>query len=134
MTALSKIEGIGETYAQKLKDAGVTSIESLLTSGATPKGRKALAEQTGISGALILKWVNRADLFRVKGLGEEYTDLLEKAGVDTVMELARRNPEALAQKLSEVNAAQNLVNKLPGAAQVSAWVEFSKSLPRAVEY
>lgn len=134
MTALSKIEGIGETYAQKLKDAGVTSIESLLTSGANPKGRKTLAGQTGISDTLILKWVNRADLFRVKGLGEEYTDLLEKAGVDTVMELARRNPEALAQKLSEVNAAHNLVNKLPGAAQVSAWVDFAKSLPRAVEY
>jgi len=134
MTALSKIEGIGETYAEKLHAAGVASIENLLSAGATPAGRKTLEKQTGISGVLILKWVNRADLFRVNGLGEEYTDLLERAGVDTVVELARRNPEALYQKLSEVNAEKALVRKLPGASQVSGWVEFAKSLPRAVEY
>jgi predicted flap endonuclease-1-like 5' DNA nuclease len=109
MTALSKIEGIGDAYAEKLKGAGVGSVEALLEKGATAKGRKELVQASGISDTLILKWVNRADLFRVKGLGEEYTDLLEKAGVDTVPELAQRKAENLARKLAEVNAEKNLV-------------------------
>ncbi|GAB4490856.1 MAG: hypothetical protein OHK0031_14150 [Anaerolineales bacterium] len=134
MTALAKIEGIGESYAEKLKAAGVGSIEALLEKGASPKGRKALAEATGISDTLILKWVNRADLFRVPGLGEEYSDLLEKAGVDTVAELAQRKAENLFQKLQEINAEKQLVRRLPGAEQVSAWIEAAKSLPRGVQY
>jgi len=134
MTALSKIEGIGAAYAEKLKGAGVGSIEALLEKGATAKSRKELAGATTISDALILKWVNRADLFRVKGLGEQYTDLLEKAGVDSVPELAQRKSENLIKKLAEVNAEKNLVRKLPTADQVAGWVEFAKSLPRVVEY
>jgi predicted flap endonuclease-1-like 5' DNA nuclease len=134
MTALSKIEGIGGTYAEKLNAAGVGSIEALLKSGATVKGRKALVAATGISDALILKWVNRADLFRVSGIGEEYSDLLEKAGVDTVVELAQRKAENLFKKMEEVNAEKKLVRKLPALSQVSGWVEFAKALPRVVEY
>lgn len=134
MTALSKIEGIGDVYAEKLKGAGVANIEALLEKGANPKGRKALAEATGISDTLILKWVNRADLFRVKGLGEEYTDLLEKAGVDTVPELAQRKAENLLKKLEEVNEQHKSVKKLPSASQVAGWVEFAGSLPRVIEY
>lgn len=134
MTALAKIEGIGEIYAEKLKAAAVGSIEALLKKGATPKGRKALAAATGLSEALILEWVNRADLFRVKGLGEEYSDLLEKAGVDTVAELAQRKADNLLKKLTEVNAGKNLVRRLPGAAKVAGWIESAKSLPRGVEY
>lgn len=134
MTALSKIEGIGETYAEKLGSAGVASIEALLEKGATSKGRKALAASTGIGDALILKWVNRADLFRVKGIGEEYSDLLEQAGVDTAVELAQRKPENLFKKMEEVNAAKNIVRKLPALSQVTAWVEFAATLPRVVEY
>ena len=134
MTKLVVIEGIGEVYAQKLQAAGVGSVEALLEKGATPQGRKELAEQTGISGNLILGWINRADLLRIKGIGEEYSDLLEKAGVDTVVELAQRNPENLYAKLVEVNAAQKLVRKLPGQARVAEWIRRAKELPRVVSY
>lgn len=134
MTALAKIEGIGDAYAEKLRAADVGSIESLLKKGAAVKGRKALAAATNISDTLILKWVNRADLFRIPGLGEEYSDLLEKAGVDTVAELAQRKPENLVKKLQEVNAEKKLVRRLPGVERVTAWIESAKSLPRGVEY
>ena len=134
MTKLAVIEGIGEVYAQRLQAAGISTVEALLEKGATPKGRQALEEQTGISGKLILDWVNRADLFRIKGIGEEYSDLLEQTGVDTVVELAQRKAENLYAKLVEVNAAQKLVRKLPSQAQVVEWVEQAKALPRVVTY
>lgn len=134
MTALKEIEGIGDSYADKLKALGVKSIEALLTKGSTPKGREDLAETSGISEKLILEWVNRADLFRVKGIASQYSDLLEHAGVDTVAELAQRNPQNLYAKMSEVNAAKNLVRRLPTAKQVEKWVAEAKTLPRAVNY
>lgn len=134
MTALVDIEGIGEVYAEKLKAAGISSVEKLLEAGSTPKGREDLAKQTGISKDLILKWVNRADLYRVKGIGSEYSDLLEAAGVDTVVELAQRNPEALYKKLEEVNAEKKLVRRMPTPAQVTEWVESARQLPRAIHY
>jgi len=93
-----------------------------------------IAEKTGISGTLILRWVNHVDLFRIKGVGEEYSDLLEEAGVDTVPELAQRNPENLYQKLVAVNQAKKLVRRLPTQAQVSDWIEQAKRLPRVVTY
>jgi predicted flap endonuclease-1-like 5' DNA nuclease len=134
MTKLLSIEGIGEVYAGQLTDAGVQSIEDLLQKGATPEGRKNLAEATGISGKLILEWVNLADLFRIKGIGEEYSDLLEEAGVDTVVELAQRNPENLYAKLQEINSAKKLVRKLPAQSQVADWVAQAKELPRVLQY
>ncbi len=134
MTKLINIEGIGEVYAGKLKKAGIETTEALLEKGSTPKGRKELAQATGIGDAWILKWVNRADLFRIKGIGEEYSDLLEAAGVDTVPELAQRNPENLFAKLGEVNAAKKLVRKLPAVSQVSDWIEQAKALPRVMTY
>jgi len=134
MAKLTMIEGVGEAYAEKLKAAGVTTTASLLEMGATPKGRKDLAEATGLSPHLILKWVNRVDLFRVKGVGEEYADLLEFAGVDTVPELTQRNPENLCARLAEVNAERQLVHRLPTPAQVADWVEQAKTLPRVVTY
>ncbi len=134
MTSLSKIEGIGEKYAAKLQSAGVSSLESLLEKGKTPQGRKHLAESAGVSDKLILEWVNHADLFRINGIGEEYSDLLEEAGVDTVVELAQRNPENLLAKMSEVNAQKNLVRRLPVLSQVQDWVEQAKKLPRVIEY
>lgn len=124
----------GEAYAAKLAAAGVGSVEALLDAGATPKGRRSLAEQTGISDKLILAWVNRADLFRIKGVSTQYSDLLEKAGVDSVRELAQRRADNLYQKIVEVNEAKQLVRKLPTQAQVAAWVEAAKQLPRVVEY
>jgi predicted flap endonuclease-1-like 5' DNA nuclease len=134
MARLADIEGVGESYAAKLEAAGVASQEAFLQSGATPKGRMELAEKTGLSEKLILEWVNRVDLTRVRGIGGEYADLLEAAGVDTVPELAQRKPENLYEKLVAVNEAKRLVRQLPAEATVAAWVEQAKELPRVVSY
>ena len=106
----------------------------MLEEGASPKGRKEIAEKADISEKLILEWVNHVDLFRIKGVGEEYADLLEAAGVDTVPELAQRNPENLYQKLVAVNQEKKLVRQLPTQAQVGDWVEQAKRLPRVIAY
>ncbi|MGQ9599077.1 MAG: DUF4332 domain-containing protein [Anaerolineae bacterium] len=134
MAKLIAVEGIGEVYAQKLKDAGIRTTEALLTAGATPKGRKELEEKTGISHSLILQWVNHVDLFRIKGIGEEYSDLLEAAGVDTVPELAQRKPENLYYTLEKTNEEKKLVRRLPTLGQVANWIEQAKSLPRVITY
>ncbi len=134
MAKLTKIEGVGEFYAQKLQEAGVRTTQALLEKGASPQGRQEIAEKTGISGTLILEWVNHVDLFRIKGVGEEYADLLEEAGVDTVPELAQRNPEHLYQKMVAVNQEKKLVRRLPTQAQVSDWIEQAKQLPRIITY
>ena len=128
------IEGIGRVYSQKLHDAGVATTEALLEKGATPQARKSLSEKTGIGHKLILKWVNRADLFRLKGVGEQYSDLLAGAGVDTVLELAQRRPDHLHQKLVETNQAKRLVRVVPGPEQVAEWVQQAHKLPRVVSY
>lgn len=134
MAKLSQVEGIGTSYAKKLVDAGIKTTQALLDKGATPKGRREMAEATGISEKIILEWVNHVDLFRIKGVGEEYADLLEAAGVDTVPELARRNPQNLHQKLIEVNEEKELVRQAPSKAAVENWVEQAKDLPRVIEY
>jgi predicted flap endonuclease-1-like 5' DNA nuclease len=128
------IEGIGPAYAKKLAKAGLQTVEGLLKMGATAKGRKQVAETSGIDATLVLEWVNRADLYRIKGVGKQYSDLLEKAGVDTVVELGKRVPANLYKKMVEVNQAKNLVNVMPGAKQVEGWVEQAKKLPRVVSY
>ena len=134
MAKVIAIEGVGDVYEQKLFEVGIRTTEALLSAGSSPKGRDELAEKTGISGKLILEWVNRADLFRVKGIGEEYSDLLEAAGVDTVPELAQRNAANLYAKLAETNLAKKLVRRLPSQSQVADWVEQAKGLPRAIDY
>jgi predicted flap endonuclease-1-like 5' DNA nuclease len=134
MAKLIAIEGIGQVYTQKLNEAGLQTTQDLLEACKTPKGREELAEKTGIGDKLILEWANLADLFRIKGIGEEYSDLLEEAGVDTVPELAQRNPENLYAKLAEVNADKNLVRRLPAASQVADWVAQAKALPRVITY
>ncbi|MCO6449952.1 MAG: DUF4332 domain-containing protein [Caldilineales bacterium] len=134
MTALKMISGIGDVYAEKLNAAGVRSTEKLLELGATRKGRDELAAATEIAEGHILSWVNRADLFRIKGIGTQYSDLLEEAGVDTVPELAQRNAENLLAKVTEVAHQKSLVRKLPTAAQIASWVAQAKELPRVVEY
>jgi predicted flap endonuclease-1-like 5' DNA nuclease len=134
MANVIDIEGIGEVYAQKLRDSGVATTEALLEQGATPNGRKDLAHKTGISDRLILKWVNRADLFRVKGIGEQYSDLLAAAGVETVLELAQRRADHLHQKMVETNEAKNLVRVVPGQEQVADWVEQAHKLSRVISY
>ncbi len=134
MAKLVDVEGIGEKYAEKLIAAGVGNTEELLEKGATPKGRKEIAEKSGITEKLILEWVNHVDLFRIKGIASEYADLLEEAGVDTVPELAQRKPENLLEKMTAVNAEKNLVRRLPVLSQVEDWVEQAKQLPRVVTY
>ena len=134
MSSVIDIEGIGEIYSQKLHEAGVATTEALLEQGATPSGRKELADKTGISERLILKWVNRADLFRVKGIGEQYSDLLAAAGVETVLELAQRRADHLHQKMVETNEAKKLVRVVPGPEQVAEWVKQAQKLPRVVSY
>jgi predicted flap endonuclease-1-like 5' DNA nuclease len=123
MARLTKVEGIGETYAQKLAKAGISSARALREKGATRQGRREIAERTGISEGLILRWVNAVDLQRVNGVGAEYTDLLSAAGVDTMRELAQRNPENLYGKLNEVNAKKRLVRRMPGQRQVIEWTD-----------
>ena len=134
MTKVTDIEGIGPVYAQKLKTAGVSTTEALLKKGATPKGRQAIADKSGIGIKRVLRWVNHADLFRLDGVAGEYAELLEAAGVDTVPELAQRNAENLCQKLAEVNEAKKLVRVAPVQSQVEKWVEQAKTLPRVITY
>ena len=134
MASILEIEGIGEVYRGKLVAYGIRTVEALLKQGASARGRKDIAEGTGISSGLILEWVNHADLWRIKGVSEEYSDLLEEAGVDTVVELAQRNPETLFAKIKEVNMAKKLVRRLPSARQVADWVSQAKMLPRVVTY
>jgi uncharacterized membrane protein HdeD (DUF308 family) len=131
---VSFIEGIGPKYGDALKEQGIETPLSLLEAGATPNGRKQLAEKTGISGKLILTWVNQADLMRIKGIGSQYADLLEEVGVDTVPELAGRNPKNLHTKVVEVNEEKHFVRHSPGLHDVEAWVAEAKELPRVVRY
>ncbi len=134
MGSLKDIEGIGPVYVARLAEQGLTTTEKLLEAGAAPKGREEIAAKADISKKLVLRWVNMADLFRIKGIGEEYSDLLEAAGVDTVLELAQRNPANLYQKLQQVNMEKELVRQAPGASQVEAWIAQAKELPRVVSY
>jgi predicted flap endonuclease-1-like 5' DNA nuclease len=128
------VEGIGPVYAGQLEAVGVKTTDDLLAQGATPKGREKLEEASGIGHAFILKWVNRVDLYRIDGVGSEYSDLLEVAGVDTVPELAQRNPANLAETMAEANAARNLVRRLPTVEMIAGWIDQAKKLPRVVEY
>jgi predicted flap endonuclease-1-like 5' DNA nuclease len=128
------IEGIGTVYAKKFRAAGIRSVDALLKQGATRDGRKKLEKATGIDSSLILKWVNMADLYRIKGVGSEYSELLEKAGVDTVKELRKRDPENLFNKMKKVNSASPIVRQLPGLKTVKKWVSHAKKLDPKVTY
>jgi predicted flap endonuclease-1-like 5' DNA nuclease len=119
MKELTEIEGIGTSYAGKLQGAGIVSIEDLLEKGSSPKGRKALAEKASVSDKLLLRWINMADIFRIKGVGEEYADFLEAAGVDTVPELGQRKSENLHKKMKGVNEAKKLVRRVPNLKEVT---------------
>jgi predicted flap endonuclease-1-like 5' DNA nuclease len=134
MTQLSVIEGIGPIFQEKLKKVGIRSIEALLEKGGKPKGRAEIEAASGIGGKLILEWVNHADLFRIKGVGSEYSDLLEEAGVDTVVELAQRRADNLYKAILDVNARKKLVRRPPTIDDVKSWIEQAKKLPRLVQY
>lgn len=128
------IEGVGEYYAQKLTEAGVNTVDQLLERCVTPKGRKELAETTGISPKLILKWANHADLFRINGIGSQFAELLEAAGVDTVKELRHRNAENLAAKMEEVNNEKHLTRRVPSVTELQKMIEEAATLPPTITY
>ena len=131
---IEEIEGVGPVSGEKLRNAGVTTVEKLLEAGKTKKQRKELAELSGLSESFILKITNMADLFRNKGIGQEFSELLEAAGVDTVPELAQRKPENLVAKMVEVNEAKKLTRRTPTVSEVEGWVAQAKELPRVIEY
>lgn len=131
---IEDIEGIGKKYGQKLREHGVGSVEKLLERGGTRKGRETIAKDFDLSPKRVLEWVNRADLFRVRGVGEEYSDLLEAGGIDSVVELSKRKPENLCEKLREINDQKKLVRRAPGLKMCEKWVAHAKELPRAVSH
>lgn len=131
---IEDIEGIGPSYGAKLRAAGCRSVGQLLEMGCTKNGRKKIAEKTGLSEGNILKWVNHADLFRVKGIASQYAELLECAGVDTVKELRNRNADNLAETMSQINKSKRLVRNVPSAKVVSGWVAQAKVLQPMVKH
>ena len=128
------IEGVGDVYAEKLIAAGIKDTDAILAKCAKPAGRKALEEETGISGKLILKWTNHADLMRINGVGPQFSELLEASGVDTVKELRNRVPANLQAKLEETNAAKKLVRRVPALKEVVKMVEQAKALDPVMTY
>lgn len=140
MASIEAIEGIGPANGKKLRAAGIRSCEALLKRGGAKKGRKELSEASGIGEGSILEWVNRADLMRVRGVGSEYSDLLEQAGVDTVKELRNRNAANLTAKMVEVNDAaikktkKSIVRRTPAESEVERWVAHAKKLAPAVSH
>jgi predicted flap endonuclease-1-like 5' DNA nuclease len=134
MTAIIAIEGIGDVYAKKLRALGIKNVESLLQKGASKRGRDEIAREAGIDEQRILAWVNRADLYRIKGIGSEYSDLLEAAGVDTVVELSKRRADNLTEKMVDVNIEKRLVRRIPTQQMVEGWIAEAKTLPRIVNY
>jgi predicted flap endonuclease-1-like 5' DNA nuclease len=134
MASLTNIEGIGEVHADQLAKAGIGSTTTLLRKGATRQGRKEIARASGVTAKRILAWVNMADLFRVRGVGEEYAELLEACGVDTVPELAQRNAGHLRDKMDKVNERRSLVRRLPAESEIKRWISQAKKLRRVIEY
>ncbi len=131
---IEKIEGIGPAYAAKLAKAGIKTVNGLLKKGADPAGRKAISEESGVSGDKVLDFVNMADLFRIKGVSSQYAELLKGTGVDTVKELAQRNANNLHEAMVSTNKQKKLVRLIPSAKVVARWVEQAKNLPRVVNY
>jgi len=132
--SLAKIEGIGRAYELKFREQGITTVESFLNLAATRRGREKLSDRVGISEKLLLEWTNMADLMRVKGIGEEYSQLLEAAGVDSPLELANRRADHLYQKMVEINLEKKLVRRVPSLSQVEDWIAEAKQLPPVVTH
>ena len=134
MANVKDVEGIGKVNGRKLEKDGIRTLEGLLKRGADRKGRKEIAKNCKISEKLVLGWVNRADLYRIKGVASEYSDLLERSGVDTVKELAQRKAANLHQKMVTVNKKKKLVRQLPSEKMVNKWIRQAKRLKRVVKY
>ena len=132
--SIETIEGIGPTYGSRLRNSGVKVVGDLLRVGSTRRGRRDLSDEVGVDPTTIFKWVNRADFFRIRGVGKQYSDLLGSAGVNTVMELSRRNPKNLYENLRETNRERNLVRRTPPLKMVEGWIQSAKKLKRMVKY
>ena len=128
------IEGVGDVYAKKLTEAGINKVSELLERCAAPKGRKELAKATDIPEKLILRWTNHADLFRIKGIGPQFSELLEAAGVDTVKELRNRKAENLYKALEETNAKKKLTRVVPPLKTVEKMIAAAKELEPKMTY
>ncbi len=131
---IEDIEGIGTLYGAKLREANIETTDDLLELCCSAPGRKTVSEKTGVEASHLLKWANMADLMRIKGIGSEYSELLEASGVDTVKELATRNPDNLAAKMAEVNETKKLTRAVPAASVVSEWVEQAGTLPAVITH
>ncbi|MFC5408404.1 DUF4332 domain-containing protein [Larkinella bovis] len=131
---IQELKGITSTVVEALKAQGVTNSEALLYAAKTASARKQLAAQAGVETSVILDLANRADLNRISGIGGVYSDLLEEAGVDTVRELAHRNPENLHVKIIEINQVRNLTQRPPTLEQLTDFINQAKSLPAGLEY
>lgn len=131
---IEEIEGIGPSYAAKLAAAGIKTTDDLLKFCCDTKGRTDTSAKTGVGEGVLLKWANLADLMRIKGVGSEYSELLEAAGVDTVKELRTRNAENLTAKMEEVNAARKLTRAIPTLSSVASWIEQAKKLPPLITH
>ena len=134
MATIDAIAGLDQKSATRFRKSRVRTTEALLKRAATRRGRKELAESTKLDPKQILEWVNRADLMRVKGVGSEYSDLLEAAGVDTIKELRRRNPVSLTRKMAQINDSEGLVQRLPTEGMVEGWVEHASRLEPLITY
>jgi len=131
---IEEVEGIGPAYREKLGTAGINTTDDLLSQCADAKGRKAIAEKTGVSEKLLLNWSNKADMMRISGVGPQFAELLEASGVDTVKELRHRNAENLASKMAEVNAVKNLSNAAPATTTIEKWIEQAKQLDPTITH
>jgi uncharacterized protein DUF4332 len=131
---IAELEKIAPGVAATLKSVGIHTTGRLLEAAKNPKGRKTLSAKTGIDEKCILRWANMADRMRIKGVGEDYAELLEAAGVDTVRELKFRNPSKLAKAMAEANTKRKLVRLLPSEQTVVRWVEHAKKLTLKITY
>ncbi len=131
---VAKVRGMTAEIAQAMKEMGFKTSDDLLAAGRTPAGRKELAAKLGVDGKDLLVLVNHADLNRVNGIGEVFSNLLEEAGVDTVVELAGRRADNLLAKMAEVNSTVKTAKRLPVISQVEGWVAQAKELGRGIEY
>jgi predicted flap endonuclease-1-like 5' DNA nuclease len=134
MTRLKGIDGIGENNFRLLKQEGIHSVQALLNRGASIQGRHDLVKNTGISESQLMRWLNNADLFRIRGIGEEYVELLELAGIETVSELTQRHPVDLHRSLIGANDKKRLVKQLPSLNQIKNWIEQAKQLPPVIQH
>lgn len=134
MAKIEELEGIGPVYAGKLQAQNITTIEQLLERGKTPKGRKELEELTGIEGKRLMTWINMADLCRIKGVGPQFSELLEAAGVDTIKELRHRRADNLQAKMAEVNEQKKLTRAVPTVEQVQGFINQAKEMEPGIEY